>query len=347
MNISPNQVIIFCRKSSDVQNLSIASQETTINEFLKNNNVNTDNVSIKMTLVGSAYNNKNTHKKLLPFVSSKNKYICISDITRLSRNLKYFEEILLPIFKKHKTKICIANTKQILDVTNDVNLLDLKSKIMDAEKESQLKSNISKVNYSRFLTLKKSKNKNLTIDKIYNLKTGNIITLPVGYYRSPSGNKCKIPINKMMAKNKLALIPISKNNKLDNNNDKDKEKLSSSNKKICYKSSNQICTKTPTNNRNNKENIYHSGDEINTEYCDTESDTESDTENNDDKNTESGSESDTESDDEKTSNNKKRKHITHKKTSLSKKDIEKFMEDMDNMKKMLSNLNIKKINKKK
>ena len=114
MEISPNKVIVFCRKSSDVENLSVLAQETTINEFLSSKNVNIDNISTKITTIGSAFKTKTTHQHLLPFIRSKGKIICFSDITRLSRNLKFFNDVLLPIFIKFKTIICIANTKQIL-----------------------------------------------------------------------------------------------------------------------------------------------------------------------------------------------------------------------------------------
>jgi hypothetical protein len=206
MNVSANKIVVFCRKSSDIENLSILAQETVINEFLKSHDVNTDNVSIKMTVIGSAYSDNKTHIKLLPFVKTKNIHICISDVTRLSRNLKLFNDIMLPIFKKYNTKICISNKNQILDMTKPLDLLTLRNGIIDAEKESQLKSALSKENYRRHQALKNSKNKHLTIDKMYEAKTGKIRNIPRGFYRSSCGNKCKIPEKYMMDKNRQKLI---------------------------------------------------------------------------------------------------------------------------------------------
>ncbi len=209
MNISPNRIIIYCRKSSDNENLSVLAQEITINNFLKSNNINPDIVSLKFTTIGSAYTDDKTYTKLMQVANKKNYYLCVSDITRLSRNLTYFNKLLLPMFLKNNTKICIASTGKILDLKNETDLTFLRQGITNSENESKLKSSTAIENYNRHLMLAREKNHKLQLDKIYDTKNGKIINLPVGYYRGPSHRKRKIPKNHMLSNNKMNLIKMT------------------------------------------------------------------------------------------------------------------------------------------
>ena len=187
MNV--NKLFIFIRKSSDLSDYSTASQEESINGYIRNElNLNPDQVAHKFSTVGSAYKTNTTHKEILSFIEqNKDIFLIVFDVSRLSRNPDFFKDIL-PRLKKNNVTICVTinqhSTKKQFVMSNPADVIVLTGLIQRTYQESLDKSNTTKRTADALRKVKAAKNKGLAIDKIYDLTLGRVRSVKEGYYRS-------------------------------------------------------------------------------------------------------------------------------------------------------------------
>ena len=205
--ININNIYVFIRKSSDLSDYSIATQENSINNYIRNElNLNPEQISHKFCTVGSAFQNDKTHKDILSFIKQKkNIYLIVFDVSRLSRNHEFFETILLPRFKKNNVTVCVTinqsdesdegdeNNQKQFKMSNDDDINELQTMIQNCYRESKDKSNTSKRTSQAQKLLRLQRNEGLPIDQIYDVKLGRVRVVKDGYYRNlSSACECRL-----------------------------------------------------------------------------------------------------------------------------------------------------------
>jgi len=206
--ITINKLYIYCRKSCDNVGLSIGAQLETIRLALQRYNINIDLVAHRFSSTGSAYNSRKSLMDLLLNINGrKNLIICVSDISRLTRNLSFFNDIIEE-FQRLNISIYASNINKLFNTNNPLDITSIKRYIKIVENESKLKSEMSLIKSNERKILLQQRNKNLPINKIFNTKTGKIDILPIGYYRNDTTSfKRKIPEGYCISNNKKELIP--------------------------------------------------------------------------------------------------------------------------------------------
>jgi DNA invertase Pin-like site-specific DNA recombinase len=220
MNIK--KIVIFTRKSSDEANYSTSAQFETIKSCLMTNSITTDLISNQLSITGSAFNSKKSLDQLCNYLSKiKNAIVCVSDVSRLSRNLDFFNE-RIEFFNKICVKFHISNINKLFDPQIKKQLDELKTLIKVAQNESELKSKMSSSKMKEHIILIKKRNKGIPLNKIFNLKNGIIEDVPDGFYRNETTcKKRKIPENYILSEDSNKLIKKSfsyqENNKFKQN----------------------------------------------------------------------------------------------------------------------------------
>lgn len=187
-----NRFLLYGRKSTTDISASIGAQFQIISESLATHNINIDLIANRFSSTGSAYTSKKSLTDLIKVVK-KNNIICISDISRLTRNAKYFGECLEK-FLELNINIYVANLNRYFILHNTVDLSYFIKSIKVFETESKLKGDMAAINANRRKVLILHHNKNLPLNKIHDMKTGNVVDLSNTFYRNETtGCKRKIP----------------------------------------------------------------------------------------------------------------------------------------------------------
>ena len=187
-----NRFLLYGRKSTTDISASIGAQFQIISESLATHNINIDLIANRFSSTGSAYTSKKSLTDLIKVVK-RNNIICISDISRLTRNAKYFGECLEK-FLELNINIYVANLNRYFILHNTVDLKYFIKSIKVFETESKLKGDMAAINANRRKVLILHHNKNLPLNKIHDMKTGNVVDLSNTFYRNENtGYKRKIP----------------------------------------------------------------------------------------------------------------------------------------------------------
>ena len=212
-----NKLFLYTRKSSDLINTSIPAQMETIKQSLSKYKINIDLISNSLSLTGSGFNSSKTIDTLFDLIKhKKNIIICVSDISRFTRNINYFLKYL-PEIKKLNIRIFLANINKLLDPKINSDFLLISKLIKIVENESKLKSEMASVKIKEHKILIKKRNTGLALNKIYNLKTGQPEDLDEGFYRNEETcKKRKIPDNYKLSNDNNKLIKITEPENDDN-----------------------------------------------------------------------------------------------------------------------------------